>query len=483
MASNPYFSPLHTQRFSFIGSPQQRDGTYQKDQRFLNMYPELIKSPISDGKKYYLKKRPGLTNFLQFTPGEGRGIHYWPINGVLYTCIGNTLYGNDLAILTLATSQGNVGFCEYRNTTSSLLILCDGVNGYYIDVNSLPTRITDPNFPSPHIPAPVFMDGYLLLARGASDVICNSALGDPTVWPSDGFISAEMYPDNISTLLINLNYVVAIGTGSVEFLYDNANATGSPLQRNAPAVSQIGCPAPLTANQTEKEFIMVGDTANGGRTIWLFDGFQPTEIANEPVREALDLEFSAISAASAFTVQVSGHKFYVLNLIQSSRTFVYDFEEQMWHEWTSGPGQQVFLYKFATNSGFGEPTLLGYQTGNVANLNTNPFDLTLDTAGQIVCQVVTTKIDFDTIARKRYFRLSLATDAPDQDVDIIMTVDWSDDDYNTWVGNRSLNLNDEYPTITQLGISRRRAFRFTFAQPFALRMESFEVDITQEVRR
>ena len=59
MSTNPYFTQYHTQRFSFIGSPQQRDGTATKDQRFLNMYPELIKSPISDGKKYYLKKRPG----------------------------------------------------------------------------------------------------------------------------------------------------------------------------------------------------------------------------------------------------------------------------------------------------------------------------------------------------------------------------------------------------------------------------------------
>ena len=71
MATNPYFTQLHTQRFSFIGSPQQRDGTYQKDQRFLNMYPELIKSPISDGKKYYLKKRPGVSRQVQVGSGAG----------------------------------------------------------------------------------------------------------------------------------------------------------------------------------------------------------------------------------------------------------------------------------------------------------------------------------------------------------------------------------------------------------------------------
>jgi hypothetical protein len=482
MSTNPYFTQYHTQRFSFIGSPQQRDGTYNKDQRFLNLYPELIKSPISDGKKYYLKKRPGVVSFMNIpNTGTSQGLYYWAVTGAYYAAINGTLYKNTTAILTLASTTNNVGFAEFRTDTATLLFVCDGVKGYTITSGNVITTITDVNFPNPHIPAPIFLDGYIFLAGGNTQTIHNSTLGDPTTWPSDGFIDAEMYPDNIQTLAKAQNYVVAIGTQSCEFLYDNANATGSPLQRNAPAVSQFGTPAPLTVNQTEKEVILVGETGNGGRTIWVIDGFQPSEIANEPVREALDIEGAGIINASAFTIQCAGHKWYVLNLLTNQRTFVYDFEEKMWHEWSTGTGVSAFSWKFATDSGNGTPVLMPYSGGVLGQLN--PSVYTDYSAGPINCTVITSKIDFDTIKRKRFYRISLVADAPNGDNNVPILVSWSDDDYNTWSTPVTLNLNGTYPTKTQLGIGRRRAFQFVYQQPYPLRMEAFEVDIIQEVRR
>jgi hypothetical protein len=479
MATNPYFTQLHTQRFSFIGSPQQRDGTYMKDQRFLNLYPELITSPITDGKKYYLKKRPGVTNFVQYPAGEGRGVFWWDAQQAYYVCVGGVLYKNGVAIIDLATSTGFVGFTEFNIPTADQLFFCDGIHGYLIASDNTFEQISDSNFPSPHIPSPVFLDGYIFLA-GTGQRIYNSNLLDCTTWPADGFIDAEMFPDAIVNLTKAQNYVVAIGSQSIEFFYDNANSTGSPLLRNAPAVAQFGCPAPLTVNQTEQQVILVGQTGNGGRTVWTINGFQPEEIATAPIREALDAEFGDMGDASAFTIQCSGHKWYVLNLIFSSRTLVYDFEEKMWHEWTSGTGQSIFLWKFAADSGIGVPLLLAYTTGQTATLGATAYT---DLGAPINCVVTTSKIDFDTIMRKRFYRLSLVTDAPNGDTSVPITVQWSDDDYNTWSSGVTLPINGSYPTITQLGYSRRRAFMFTYQQPYPLRMESFEIDIVQEVRR
>jgi hypothetical protein len=480
MATNPYFTQLHTQRFSFIGSPQQRDGTYLKDQRFLNMYPELIKSPVTDGKKYYLKKRPGLSNYILHPPGEGRAAFYWQITDTYYYVIGDTLYVNGTGIFTFPTSTGRVGFCEFRSDTVDELFMCDGVNGWTISQTNSIFHITDANFPNFHIPNPIFLDGYIFLATRGSQQIRNSTLQDPTTWPVDGFIDAEMYPDNLVALTKAQNYLVAVGTESVEFLYDNANPTGSPLQRNAPAVSQFGCPAPYTVNQTEKEVIMVGATGNGGRTVWMIDGFQPTEIAQEPVREALDAEGENIVNAFACTIQCAGHKWYILTLALQNRTFVFDFEEQMWHEWSLDLTQNGFLFPFCADSGNGLPFFLHEQNGQTALLGANNYT---DLGNPINCVVTTSKVDFDTIMRKRFYRLSLITDAPDGDTSVPITVQWSDDDYNTWSSGTTLQLNGSYPTIIQLGYSRRRAFMFTYQQPYPLRMESFELDIIQEVRR
>lgn len=480
MATNPYFTQLHTQRFSFIGSPQQRDGTYQKDQRFLNMYPELIKSPITDGKKYYLKKRPGISSYHTYGGGLGRGIFYWPSNGGYYAVVGNQLYVNDTPILTISNFVGPVGFAEFRTDTEDKLFFCDGTTAWQINLDNTSTHITDPALPSPHIPNPIFLDGYMFLAAANTQTLHNSNLGDCTIWPTDGFIDAEMFPDNLQGLAKAQNYIAAIGNQSIEFFYDNGNATGSPLQRNAPAVAQFGCPAPQTINQTEKEIILVGATGAGGRTVWVIEGFQPTEIANEPVREALDLEGASMNQATAFTIQCSGHKWYVLNLKLAQRTFVYDFEEQMWHEWTSGLGQSGFVADFAADSTNGYPVLLG--EGGLFSVILSPTTYT-DVGQPINCMIITSKLDFDTIMRKRFYRLSMVGDSPNGDNNTPITVNWSDDDYNTWVGNKTLQLNSNYPTITQLGYSRRRAFQFIYQQPYALRLESFELNITQEVRR
>lgn len=477
MATNPYFTQYHTQRFSLIGSPQQRDGHASKDQRFINMYPELIRSPISDGKKYYLKKRPGVANFQTLPAGNSQGMFFW--NNTYYYVIAGTVYAGGVSIGTVATTTGLVGFCEYRDDTIDELFMCDGTKGYVIHMDNSMTTISDPNFPTGHIPTPVFLDGYIFLAVAGTQTIHNSALQNPLSWPTGNFIDAEMFPDNIQNLAKVQNYIAVIGTQSIEWMYDNANATGSPLQRTPQAVTQFGTPAPASVNQTEKELILVGETGNGGRTVWVIDGFQPAEIGNEPVREALDAEGASLANATANTIQCAGHKWYILNLALNRRTFVYDFDEKMWHEWST-VANDFFEYRFATDSGNGTVVWLGFQGGNSVTMSPDNYT---DLGVSFTCTAITVKIDFDTIKRKRFYRLSLIGDAPNANNNVPITVSWSDDDYNTFVGNVTLNLNGSYPTINQLGYARRRAFQFVYTQPYPLRLESFEVDVIQEVRR
>jgi len=439
----------------------------------------LIKSPISDGKKYYLKKRPGLEQFTTVPVGTSQGLFYWSANNTYYYAVNGTVYAGGTPIITLSTTTGTVGFAEYRVTTDELFV-CDGTHGWIVQTNNSNIIITDVNFPNPHVPFPIFLDGYIFLAEAGTQRVFNSKLSDPTIWPADGFIDAEMYPDNLVALAKVQNYIACIGVQSIEWLYDNGNATGSPLQRNAPAVSQFGCPAPYTVNQTEKELILVGSTSNGGRTVWMIDGFQPSEIGNSPVREALDAEGANLALASANTIQCAGHKWYVLNLVGNGRTFVFDFEEKMWHEWSSTLNQSIFNWRFAADSGNGTPVWLGFNGGVVGVMN--PFLFT-DVGATINCTIITVKLDFDTIKRKRWYRLSLIGDAPNGDNNVPISVLWSDDDYTTWSPPKTLNINGTYPTITQLGVGQRRAFQFIFQQPYPLRLEAFEVDVIQEVRR
>lgn len=465
-----------TQRLNLVGSPQQRDGFTGKDQRFINMYPEMIMTDITWGRKYYLKKRPGLMLLNDYgNQSQGRGVYYW--NGHVYVAIGNTVYQDTTPLITLPTSSGMVGFTEY-NGTQNYLALLDGIQGWMIDTNGVATQITDANFPTPHIPTPVFMDGYLVVAKAGTADIWNSQLNDPFTWDPTFFMTAELYPDNLVGLTRNANYILAIGTESTEYIYDAASPTGSPFQTNPSAVVRIGSVAVNTIVSSDKVVTYVGGSNDGGRTVWLFEGFKCQSIATEPVMEALDDEGTDLANAWAFTVRSSGHKWYVLNLVHRGRTFVYDYDELIWHEWSSNVHNDwgIFNCNCSSDSNTGMAIMLDSTLGRTYYLDS---DFYTDNGTAIYCQVTTTKVDFDTTASKFFNRVAVVGDSPNGPTPTPILIDWTDDDYDTFWPNpsRTINLNDTYSVTYQLGRSRRRAFRLTYGEPYELRLEGLDIDV------
>lgn len=470
----------HTsKRFDLATSPESRDGvSYTKDARLVNAFPEMFKTAIDSAqnnnkKVYTVKERPGLGYLSGNASGTGRGITYF--NGHDFAVVGGTLYKDGAVFQALGTSSGTVGFTNYNGTYDALILL-DGIKGWVIKTDNTITEIVDADFPTPHVPFPIAIDGYLLVAKAGTNDIYNSNLENPLLWTAGDFITAEMYPDTINALSYNNNYVLAIGTNSVEFFYDAGVATGSPFQRNETAVQQFGCIAPATVVNTEKSTIFIGTTVNGGFSGWELDGFKPTEITIEPIKQSLEAEGASISSAKACVFRVMGHKFYMLNL--TSRTWVYDFEERIWHEWSFGTSSVPFCCDFASDRGTGKVYFLHRTNGNILYLNTSSTNDEISSGGTstIPVEIVTDKIDFGTMNRKTCARLSLVGDAPTS-APVNISVSWSDDDYITYTTPRTLVLNGVRPMITQLGSFRRRAFKFTYSGSSPIKLRNFEIDI------
>jgi len=110
-------------------------------------------------------------------------------------------------------------------------------------------------FPTPHIPTPKFVDGYMCLPLANSLDFYNSDTDNIYGWGSGNFVSAEMWPDNITGLARQNNQILAFGTVSSEFFYDAASATGSPFARNEGTVLQIGCAAPYAVLENERRCV------------------------------------------------------------------------------------------------------------------------------------------------------------------------------------------------------------------------------------
>jgi len=335
-------------------------------------------------------------------------------------------------------------------------------------------------FPSPHAPTPVFIDGYILLSKG-SDVF-NCVLDDPETWDPSNYLSAEMYPDPIDALARQNNLVVVFGKYSIEFFYDAANATASPLSRNDSTAIQIGCASPHAIYQQERVVLFVGQSDTGGRAVWQIDGTTPKRISDEYIDRILDSETNALSI-EGFGVRTMGHLFFVINLYGAQRTLVYDTEEKLWHEWSTtveGPVNHLvnpihtpFRCNHMVDTNQGYSYLLDTTNGNLYKFLPTVFN---DNTVPILTEITTNKFDMDTYKRKFMSNFRLVGDRyPNNKV----YLRWSDDDYQTWSAYKEINLSDDFPNQARMGSFRRRAFQIRHIEDQPLRLESFEVSYTE----
>lgn len=483
-----------TKRTPFVGEYNNRSGDPLKDYRLVNAFPEFSKAAQDGAPNVYAQKRPGLVEFCDVAPdAEGRGLAWF--NGHFYAVIGNTVWRitatgtTKTAIITLPSTTGNVAIMVCNSATiGDYLFLADGTVGWVVKLDNSATQITDIDFPTPHIPAVTFIDGYVLIAK-ESDVF-NSNLDDPFTWANDHYITAEMFPDPIMTLARQSNQVVCLGTESIEFFYDNANPSGSPLSRNTAVAAQMGCAAPHAIYQNEQFCAFVGQSASGGRAVWKLEGYTPKKISTPYIDRIIDEETNMLGV-TGFGFRTMGHLFFLINFPTIKRTLVYDIDTQLWHEWSSFIGapplsfdpmssspiiHEPFNYTHVADRGDGFIYLLSGTTGDIYKLDPNTY---MDEGYAIIVEMRTDKLDFGSYLRKFISNVKIVADR--YELSNIVGLTWSDDDYETWSNLHTVDLNDDFPYLGRLGAFRRRAWRLVHVANQPLRVEALEVLIEEGI--
>jgi len=474
-------------RLPLIGAYSNRGTNPHKDQRFVNAFPETRKVEQLDNTRIYINKRPGLVELANVTTdAQGRGfIHFY---SHFYSIIGNTIWqttesgATSVALITLPSSVGPCGIIQANSSTlGDYLFIVDGTVGWVIEASGTATQITDADFPTPHSPVPTFLDGYVFVAKG-SDVY-NCDLDDPFGWTTDQYLSAEQFPDPVVGLARQNNQIVVFGQSSIEFFYDAANASGSPLSRNDAAIIQMGIAAPHAVYQNEQFCAYVGQSESGGRAVWVIEGFKPRKVSDEYIERILDAE-GRMKDCVGFGFRTKGHLFFLINLKQQDRTLVYDFDEKLWHEWattifvpttynpqSSSPvDHHAFNYDHSADNQTGKIYLLSASTGDIYYLSP---DENTDEGNPIVVEIRTNKYDMDTINRKFGASARIVGDAYEYPNTIYLS--WSDDDYQTWSNQHPMDLSDGHPYKGRMGHWRRRAWRLIHVQNAPLRLESLEL--------
>lgn len=480
---------MPTVRLPLVGNPNNRSGDSSKDQRFVNCFPEEIKNELTEGKKFFLQKRFGTTAHKQPTGATGvaRGMYAW--SGYILTCIGNKVYFTTTGASptstaytpTLTTSTGYVGFVEGFDNGVSVLIFSDGIGlwkiAYGTQAAGSMVAVTA-GYPTPHHPSPVFLDNYLFVQKTTGEIY-NSAAGDVDSGWAD-YISPESFEDPSVGLARQNNLIVAFGTNSIEFFYDAANASGSPLLPNEQATIQFGCAALATVSQDEGLVAFVAQAGTGGKFVVAIDGTTPHNISTPAIERLLEAEGSDIQDAWAYSIRIQGHFFYVLNLDTGKRTLVYDYDTKMWHEWNwyDTTLQGYTMFPMIDQVEIGNTSYMMHDTDGYIYV-ADP-DVYRDNGNALRVQIQTSKFDGDTSMVKFCSRLSFIGD--EQTSASAMTVYYTDDDYQNWKpsGGRTTDLSNR-AYLYRLGTFRRRAFQFTHTANTPLRLEAIELEIEKGI--
>lgn len=535
--NSPSYTTHETQKVPACFTISSRDFSYSVglvlDAGMVNLLP--TKSPEKNNADLYAETRPAVYgSVLETSSAFVRGVYVWEKTSALtyyYAVAGVKVFTSTdgftwTAVTTLATASNNpVGFTEFIDSTTNTksLVLVDGIEGWVYTSNAAGTKITDANFPTPHLPTPIYLDGYLLLAKTNTGDIYNSNLNTPSAWTAGNFISSELYPDDVRALVKVNNYMLAVGSQGCEYFYDAGIATGSPFARQGGASLPFGCTIPFSIASNKNTVVMLANNNDGGVTLKVIEDFKTRDISPNWLMTLLPSSTTLLGTGPAsirgFFLRYAGDLFYVLRLGASSATdpnyatFAYSFNTDMWIELKSGSagfaascscagtGTNIVSFvggnyfsvtpnSFPFFGTFGQSSVFSTMGGGAITpriardqLYNNATALMVYT-DKIYTEIRTALMTFGNIKIKTMSRFGIEFTGKSYlgPLSEVFSVYHSDDDYNTWSAVRTLNGSGDFPFITQLGAFRQRAFKVTFKGDTNILYKFFEVDINKGVQ-
>lgn len=433
----------------------------------------MIKNPATKDDMYSFTKREGVSPYMASLAEDNiRGMYYWEDEDKFYVAYDDkiAIYTGSTGVLSttltpFTSTTGDVGFTEfYFDDGTTNVVVSDGTVLAKIDASNVLTASADADLPTPHDPHIMFLDGYLFLVKSGTSDIYNSELNNPLSHVPGDFITAEMIPDTLFRIARLSNYLIAMGSASVEYFFDAGNASGSPLQRNDTPVKHVGYIGGFATQ--ENKIFFIGQASSTAPLLYILEDFKMESVDSPMIRRYLQKD----SVYTATIVSMGGHNFYVLTV--DGFTLMMDLETKVWtrlgYQATDtlpcqhavmipidGSGHcSVFSLKGSANLFFFKPA---YYTDN-------------GVAFPVVCQ--TPKQRFDTMHEKYMFRILPVTDKTTG----TLSIDWTDDDYQTYATARTVDLSIEKPMLHRLGRFVERALRFTITSTASFRMYHAEVD-------
>lgn len=469
--------------------------------------------PIGD--RLIVTQRPPIDIFddasAEGADARGRGVYYRAHNSKLYFVNNDTLFDQDYGSanpVNISAGTGRVYIAELDEE----MIITDPANGeaWYLDTGDNLAQITDVDFPTEQTPAiglahgVVSMDGYIFVL-GTNGSIYNCDFEDMTAWTGTNFLTAERDPDGGAYLGKHHDHLVALGPRTIEFFYNNANPTGSPLNRREDVFYELGCSDGGSVWEEGDRLFFIGVEPSGAIGVYALQGFEHKKLSTDTIDAFL---YNAVVQdvytvrGSGFTAQ--GHTFYIITLftepsdLSPEISLVYDITSGLWGTWETTVGGLTkfpvigFTFRTSIASRNGEGIMANGDLFTVRGSFTSQDSRLADqyvadgyVAGGFVQEVaesgtnMTTKIrtgqqDFGTKRRKFAGPLQLIGDRSDE-VQAV-TLRWADENSLSFNTGRTMDMSIDH-IETGMGAFTRRNYELEFTTSELLRLEAIGQDI------
>lgn len=363
-------------RFGFVGPSYTAQSGAIADEECINFFAETVESGgfgvetsgyggrgATQVKSYI--GTPGLSVFTTFAVGPLRGS--FEANGRLFVVADTRLV--EVAPDGSQTDRGYVvsdGGAVSIAFNSIQLLIASGGHAYCftLDTNVL-LEVT-----SQLAGVPVrcdCSDTYFIVMFHDSNKFQMSQVLDGTTWPGQLVNIVSVFPDNISSIIVNHRELWIFGTKRSQPYQDTGSANVFDVIEGA--LLEIGNVSPFSPCRVDNSIFWVGKDERGALMAWRSQGYTPSRISTHAVEVWLSNQANVNNLVS-YSYQQNGHLFWVLYVPGSDCSWVYDVGESLWHKraaWVNG----VYYPHWSWNHvyAFGKHLVGDWNSGNLYEMS------------------------------------------------------------------------------------------------------------------
>lgn len=439
-------------KIPFVGSSSTARSVNANAEESINCFLEYQVGDDGKSRPVALYGTPGL--HLRLTVGDGP--HRGAIeseDGYAYFVSGDEVFRVDSSYVstscgTIGTSSGRVGFAS--NGTE--VILVDGDKGYLLTGTTL-TEIADVDFPD-GVTGVTFINGFFVVfGDGSQKFYWNETPGSGSAWNGLDFASAEGSPDELVGGVADHLQLWFVGSRSAE-VYDNTTDPDDPFQRSGGSFMQQGTVSPWTVQPFDNSVVWLSRNEDGHGIFLRSQGGSPARFSTHAVETQI-AEYSTISDAFSFVIQIEGHNWYVTSFPTADVTWVYDAASNGWFKWLwRDPGTNHDHRHRASSHAFlnGKHLVGDWEDGRIYSLEMNVY-----TDDEDPIRRLRRTQNVNSTSAKLFFSSLLIdmetgvgnADCPDPQI----MLRYSNDDGHSWSNEKlkSIGAEGEYDKVVRFG--------------------------------